>query len=67
MDGRTDGLTHIVIIVRPKGREIALLLSCGCSCYVSRPRGAMGWSVVCDFGISWTYSLAFSVGLQLSE
>ena len=33
---------------------IVLLLSCGCLCFVSLPRGAVGWlrSVVCDLGIS---------------
>ena len=24
---------------------------------MSRPRGAMNWSAVCDCGISWSYSL----------
>ena len=23
---------------------------------------AVGWSAVCDYGISWSYSLAFCVG-----
>ena len=26
---------------------------------LTHPRGAMGWSVVCDCGISWSYSLTF--------
>ena len=26
---------------------------------VSFPRGALGWSAVCDCGISWSYSLTF--------
>ena len=26
------------------------------------PHGAMGWSVVCDCGISWSYSLTFCMG-----
>ena len=26
-------------------------------CSVSSPRGAIGWSAVCDCGISWSYSL----------
>ena len=34
------------------------LLSCSCHS-VSLPRGAMGWSMVCDCAISWSYSLAF--------
>ena len=28
-------------------------------CSVSLPLGAVGWSVVCDCGISWLYSLVF--------
>ena len=33
--------------------------SCGCYCSVSLPRCATGWdwSVVCDYGISWSYTL----------
>ena len=27
--------------------------------YVSHPQGAVGWSAVCDCGISWSYSLTF--------
>ena len=34
-----------------------LCLCCACLCSVSLPRGAMGWSAVCDCGISWSYSL----------
>ena len=32
-----------------------------CRCYRSLilHRGAVGWSVVCDCGISWSYSLTF--------
>ena len=29
------------------------LLSCRCSCFVSLPRCAVGWSMVCDSGIPW--------------
>ena len=36
---------------------IAFLMSFDCKCFVSLPHGAMGWSVVCDCGISWSYSL----------
>ena len=46
------------------GRESWLLyfncisMSCDC-CSVSLPRGAVGWSVVCDSDICWSYSLTF--------
>ena len=34
------------------------LLSSGCNiCSVSLPHGAVGWSVVCNCGISWSYYL----------
>ena len=39
---------------------IAFLMLCGCSCSVSLPRAAVGWSAVCCFGISWSYSITFS-------
>ena len=38
---------------------IAFLL-CDCLCYVSLPRGILGWYVVCDHGdcgISWSNTL----------
>ena len=35
------------------------LMSYGTQCSGDCPRGAVGLSVVCDCGISWTYSLAF--------
>ena len=28
-------------------------------CYVALPHGAVGWSAVCDHGISWSYLLTF--------
>ena len=27
--------------------------------YVAPPHGALGWSAVCECGISWSYSLTF--------
>ena len=30
---------------------------CYYKCSVALPHGAVGWSAVCDFGISWSYSL----------
>ena len=32
-------------------------------CCVALPRGAMGLSAVCQFGISWSYSLTIFIGL----
>ena len=32
------------------------LMSCGCLCSMYLPHGTMGWSAVCDYGISWSYS-----------
>ena len=31
---------------------IVLRMSCNCVCSVALPRGAVGWSAVCDCGIS---------------
>ena len=45
------------------GRESLLLyfcfvlMLCHCYCSVNLRCGAMGWSVVCDCGTSWSYSL----------
>ena len=39
---------------------IGFLLFCDCWYNASLcSRGAVGWSMVCDMGISWSYSLAF--------
>ena len=45
-----------------RGREpVALLyvlrMSCYCIFSVTLPYGVVGWSAVCDYGISWSYSL----------
>ena len=41
--------------ILPRKREfVAFTLVCVA---VSLPHGAVGWSVVCDCGISWSYSL----------
>ena len=45
------------IILMGKREMLALLLLsfgmyCYCKCSVAFPRGAVGWSAVCDFGIS---------------
>ena len=56
-------LSSFAIIVMGKREKVALLLSfcmsCRCYCSLTLPRGVMGWSVVCDYGISWLYSLTF--------
>ena len=39
-----------------------------CSEYhVALPRDSMGWSVVCDSGISWSYSLTFVLHKMLQN
>ena len=38
---------------------IVLLMSCYCKYSVTLPHGAVGWSVVCDYGISRSYSHTF--------
>ena len=35
-------------------------MSCDCYHSVALPHGAVGWSAVCDCGMSRSYSLAFS-------
>ena len=34
---------------------IVFWMSCYCKCVVALPHGAVGWYVVCDCGISWSY------------
>ena len=34
-------------------------MSCDSQCSVALPRGTVGWSAVCDCGISLSYSLAY--------
>ena len=54
------------IISLGKRELISLLLLC-CECHdtgyrsLTLLRGAMGWSVVCDCGISWSYSFTSEV------
>ena len=38
---------------------VVFLMYCYYRVSVARPRGAMGWSAVCDCGITWSCSLAF--------
>ena len=38
---------------------IVLQMYCYCKYFVALPHDAVGWSAVCDFGISRSYSLTF--------
>ena len=38
---------------------IVLQMYCYYKCSVALPHGAVGWSAVCNCGISWSYSLTF--------
>ena len=53
-------LSRFAIISLGKRELVALLLLCSdVMSLLSLLRGAMGWSVVCDCGISWSCLLAF--------
>ena len=43
-----------------------ILLSCLCQCSAYVSCDVMDWSVVCDCGISWSYSLASKSTVNLS-
>ena len=54
-------LSSFAIISQGKRELVALLVLCS-GCHVAvvvLPRGTMGWSLVCDCGISWSYPLTF--------
>ena len=36
-----------------------------CDCSLPLPNCVVGWSAVCDCGISWSYSLTFSFALYI--
>ena len=38
---------------------VVFLISCSCYGFLPLPRGAVGWSVMCDCGSSRSYSLTF--------
>ena len=40
---------------------IVFLLLCGCYCSVSFPRDGMGWFVVHECDVCWSYSLTFEI------
>ena len=50
--------SSFAIILKRKRKLVALLLlyyrmmSCYCKCSVNLPHGAMGWTALCDCGIS---------------
>ena len=41
---------------------IVFLMSCDCLCSLTLPHGAVGWSAVCECGISLSYLLHFVLG-----
>ena len=52
--------SSLAIILKKKRKLVALLLlSYRCIVTINIPYGAVGWSAVCDCGISWSYSLTF--------
>ena len=51
--------SSFAIILKKKRNLVALLMYCYYKCSVAFPHGAVGWSVVCDCGISRSYSLTF--------
>ena len=52
-------LQYLVSFLVLEERAGCLLLLCS-ECHITvNPRGAMGWSVVCDCGSSWSNSLTF--------
>ena len=48
-----------IFLLRNGDRAYCLLIELRLSAFVSLPHCAVGWSAVCDCGISWSYSLAF--------
>ena len=47
------GKTEVVALLLASGCQVAMIV------LLPPPRGEVGWSVVCDCGISWSNSLAF--------
>ena len=45
--------------------SIIFLMTLGYFCSLSFTRDVMGWSAVCDYGIPWSYSLAFNSRIQI--
>ena len=59
-------MEHVALRERERGTGcftlIVFLASLCCLCNAPLPWGAIGCSLVCDCGISWSYSLAFLMG-----
>ena len=53
--------SSLAIIFAEEERDGCFTLCCGCLCGVSLPHGAMGWSAVCDCGISCSCSFTFFI------
>ena len=61
-------LSSLATVLLRKKKLVSLLeLYCGYLCSVFLHRGAVGWSAVCDCGISWSYSLAPPVTYAISH
>ena len=43
---------------------IVCLMHCVCLCLVALPDDAVGWSAVCDSGISWSYVFTFFLAVE---
>ena len=59
--GVVPGIFSSLAIILLRKRELVAILKLCCWCLFSVPRshGAVGWSAVCDCGISWSVSLVF--------
>ena len=51
--------SSFAIILKRMRKIIVLQMYYYSKCSVALPHGALGWSAVCDCGISWLYSLTF--------
>ena len=64
-------LFSFVIILKRKRAGcfafIVLRMSCYCKCFVALPPDGVGWSAVCDCGISFSYSLTFWLIFSLTK
>ena len=57
-------LSSFAIILKRKRKLVAVIvlrMYCSCGCSVALPHDAVGWSALCDCGISLSYSLTFLV------